>query len=184
MAGALVTAGAFGVTGDSCWCCCCHWCHHQEHQNGRFFCHVQGHLGHGYHCCGGDTEVYVVSWGHRCLHCLQGCWVCGHCSHCWGWGTAVVGTATVRGTGLWAPLPLLPCSLWLWVPLQLGSQSCVHHLPYCYQVLWGVDLAVMARGLRLQAPPSLFPWFCCLCMFQSTKLQIYKCVDLSSILVC
>lgn len=45
-------------------------------------------------------------------------------------------------------------------------------------------LAVMARGPRLQAPPSLFPWFCRLCMFQSTNFQIYKCVDLSSILVC
>lgn len=154
VAGALVTAGAFGVTGDSCWCCCCHWCNHQEHQNGRCFCHVQGHLSHGYHCCGGDTEVYVVSWDHRCLHCLQGCWVCGHCSHWWEWGTAVVGTATVRGTGLWALLPLLPGSLWLWVPLQLGSQRCMHYLSCCHQVLWGVDFS--CHGQRAEIAGTTF----------------------------
>ena len=44
--------------------------------------------------------------------------------------------------------------------------------------------ATMAREPGLQAPLSLFPQFRLLCVFQSTHLQMYRCVDLSSVLVC
>lgn len=71
------------------------------------------------------------------------------------------------------------------VLLQSGGLICVCCLPYYYGVLWNCWLStVVATESRLQVPPLLFSQFHLLYLFQSTYVQMYRCVDLSRILVC
>lgn len=49
---------------------------------------------------------------------------------------------------------------------------------------WAVGSTAASGGPGLWTQPLLFPWFCLLCVFQSTQLQIYRYMDLSGILLC
>lgn len=115
-----------------------------------------GHLGHGHHCCGGHRRSVCLELGPQVPPLppgLLGLWalwsllgIGGHCcGHRCSWKNSV-----------WALLPLLPGSPWVWVSLLVRRQSCVHNLPCSDEVLWGADLAAAARELRSQAPPSPF----------------------------
>ena len=120
------------------------------------------------------------SWGSRCLHYIWGCRVHG-CSATAGWGTRVAGATEAGGTGVVGPsLSLLPSSLWPWVPLQPRSQSCVCCLHFCYSVLWACSLSCCSWGARITGIAATVPQFCFLYVFQSTHLQVHKCVDLSA----
>lgn len=137
-----------------------------------------GHLGHGQHCCG----------GHRCL-ChelgtqappgLLGLWALWSLL---GLGATAVGTAAAGRIecGPWCFRCPAPCGrgcLCYWEGRVVCTTS-----PATTRFS-GAQTAATARELRFQAPPSLFPWFCLLFMFQSTHFQIYKREDRSSILL-
>lgn len=83
----------------------------------------------------------------------------------------VLGTAVSRRTGSLALWLLLPGSLWVHVPLWLGSWSCVHHLPAAtgFSGLWAQLLG--HRG-----------WdhghcLCCYLVLPPLCVLIFRCAD-------
>lgn len=56
--------------------------------------------------------------------------------------------------------------------------------PTATGITGAVGSAAAAREVWSQAPSLLFPWSHHLYAFQSTRLQMYRCVDPSSVLVC
>lgn len=118
----------------------------------------------------GGREGELSSWHHKCICHLQICWVHGcqpggqegwsHvCLH--GWGDGIPGPTALAA---WFPAAV--------VPLQLGDQTQVPCLLFCYQVLRGCRL--IAREPGSQAPPLLLPQFCLLHVFWPST---FRCTD-------
>ena len=162
-----------------CQCYCRCWHHHWGHQDGGTSTTFRVAWDAGTTALAGQGVRWWGTWGHRHLCYIQHCQFHGFPT---GWGAIVAG---IRGTGVMGLPPLLPASLWLWASLQLGDQSHVCHLS-CYQVPchWGVGLSCHGWGFSFTGTALTVSWFWLLCMFQSTHLWTYRCVDLSIVLVC
>lgn len=140
-----------------CCCLCCCYCRHHclGHQDNRGLHPIWVCLGCGLFQCSGNGSVgggVLKGWSpllHLGLSILQA-------SPLWE------GVQSPRCLNSWrghfhAPLPLLPNFLWPQTPWQLGSQSCVCHLPCCYMVLQGCRFSCHGQETRIMDPSSAVP---------------------------
>ena len=148
------------------YCCQCHCC--LQHcclgcQDDRCLQNIWVHLSHKHHF------LRTAGWGHvpgvtGTSAMSKGCSVLGLCH--WQWGASITGASMAGVVGLQAPLLLIPGLLWPQTTLKLESQCHVHHLPCCYQILWGCTLSHCRWGtvitgtsstVHLVSPPVFVP---------------------------
>ena len=157
-------------------CCYC-WHHCLGHWDSGWLCHIWGCLAYRLSQFGVGAGVTGASAMSRIVRvvgsitvvetvCFYGCL----CS----WRGRVTGPTAL----------LLPGSLWPWAPLQPGGWICVCHL-LCYsQILLGLWAQPPEPGGRDHRRCLHCSSGSTSSVFQSTQLQMYRYVELFSILLC
>ena len=98
-------------------------------------------------------------------------------------GGRVTDTCTARDTGLrlcWHSRPA-PCDCLRHHAGRLESWALP---PFCLLSSLGLWAQLLQLGVRIAGTTSTVHLVCLLCVFQSTHLYMYRCVELFSIMVC